>query len=163
MAATERAAATGFLKVRPMAPGQIAQALPLARSARADLTLCEWRAYCKAVLDGAGTGIDCVVDENGYLLGLMVFRRQADLRHGAVLSVAPFIAVDLCGRDTVACRLLARAEDRAAALDCAAVHIARDGVDGLFPRRCGAAFARFLEDGYHADGLRLCKPLPTAG
>lgn len=159
MGVTELNPTTGYLRAQPLDAGQIAQALPLVRSVRADLTLCDWRSYCAAAQSQPGGGIECVVDEKGYLLGLMVYRRDPDIRHRAVLTVDPFIAVDLYGRDEAARRMLIRIEALAEEHGCGAVHIALEGVDGRFPKRCGGSFSRFLEDGYHAEGLRLCKPV----
>lgn len=160
----ETAPVARHLTVAPLTPALIRQSLPLAQAVRAGLSVEEWTAFCQRTLDRAddGTGMDCVKDEQGYLLGLMVYSVHPDLTHGRVLNVDPFIAMDLYGRDQAAKAMLARIEALAGLLTCDAVHIALDGVETQFPRRCGPHFSRFLEHGYHADGLRMCKPFKAA-
>ena len=142
-----------------MTANRIAQALPLAQTLRSDLTLAEWNAFCRERLDrtDSGTGMDIVTDGDGYLLGLVAYQIRTDLRHGRVLNVDPFIAMDVYGRDRACEMLLDHIEGLATAGTCGAVHVSLEGVDGRFPRRCGASFTRILESGYRADGLRLCK------
>jgi hypothetical protein len=160
----ETAPVTRELRVEPMTPDLVRQSLPLAQAVRSGLSVEEWTAFCTRTLDRADgeTGMDCVKDEQGYLLGLMVYAVRPDLTHGRVLNVDPFIAMDLYGRDLAAKSLLVRIEELVRLLACDAVHIALDGVETQFPRRCGPHFSRFLEHGYHADGLRLCKPFKAA-
>lgn len=143
---------------------RVPQSLPLAQGLRSDLTLRAWTLFCSSMLECQdGTkGMDCVADENDYLLGLAGYEVRPDLRHGQVLSVDPFIAIDLYGRDQAAQQLLIRMDHLAEEHDCTAVHIAFDGVDGRFPRQCGSTFTKFMERGYRADCLRLCKETEPA-
>lgn len=147
------------LRVRPMAEDQIIQALPLAQSLRADLELEHWRRFCKDLLSASPRvrGIECAADEHGYLLGLFAYQAAPDLRHGRVLSIDPFIAIDLYGRDYSAQRMLTRIDSLARELKCEATHVALCGVGGRLPREDGARLEKFLEQGFHADAMRLCK------
>lgn len=149
------------LRVRPLVHTQIVQALPLAQSLRADLELGDWRRFCEDLLAASPRvrGIECAADEHGYLLGLFAYQAGPDLRHGRVLSIDPFIAIDLYGRDYSAQRMLTRIESLARELKCDSTHVALCGVGGRFPREDGARFEKFLEQGFHADAMRLCKNL----
>ena len=152
------------LKVVPMTPDMVDKALPLVRAVRSDLSLEDWRAFCAPFLsDPTGfRGLECVADENDYLMGLAGYEARTDLRHGRVLAVDPFVAADLYGRNLAAQILLARLDKIAARIGCGAVHVAYDSVDGLVPRNAGNTFDKFFEKGYRADSLRLCKHLPQA-
>lgn len=161
--------AVRHLRVLPMTDARVPQSLPLAQGLRSDLTLDDWERFCTLMLtkdddtrQDSFKGMDCVVDENDYLLGLAGYEVRPDLRHGRVLSVDPFIAIDLYGRDQAAQQLLIRMDRLAEEQDCTAVHIAFDGVDGRFPRQCGSTFSKFMERGYRADCLRLCKEVEAA-
>ncbi|NMM45082.1 hypothetical protein HH303_11375 [Rhodospirillaceae bacterium KN72] len=142
-----------------MTANRIAQALPLAQTLRSDLTLTEWEAFCGQRLhhSDSDAGMDIVTDGDGYLLGLAAYQIRTDIRHGRVLDVDPFIAMDVYGRDRACEMLLEHIESLATDRACGAVHVSLEGVDGRFPRRCGTSFTRILESGYRADGLRLCK------
>jgi hypothetical protein len=149
------------LKVAPMAPEQIAQALPLAQALRSDMTVAEWRRFCEGLMNdpSPNRGIECAADEHGYLLGFFAYQAQPDLTHGRVLSIDPFIAIDLYGRDYSAQRMLVRIESLAKSLNCASTHVALGGIAGKIPKETGARVEKFLEMGYRADAMRLCKEL----
>lgn len=160
MAVTQLSPSASFLHVVPMEARQIAQSLPLAQSIRSDLTLCEWRDFCESMLSCPDdrAGMECVVDDNGYLLGIMAYRCEPNLHHKKVLTVDPFVAVDLYGRDEAERRLLARAEEIAEMRGCAAVHIAVDRTD----RAIQPGLAGFSPQGYRVDGIRFCKTVPLS-
>lgn len=140
----------------------IDMALPLVHGLRGDLTLEEWRAFCRPILSGArdDVGMECVLDEKGYLMGLAGYDARPDLRHGRVLQVDPFIAADLYGRSLAAQMLLARLDRLAVRHGCAAVHVAYEAVDDTLPIKAGHTFKKFFESGYRADSVRLCRNLP---
>ncbi|MBO6834766.1 MAG: hypothetical protein JJ878_02035 [Alphaproteobacteria bacterium] len=147
-----------------MAADWVDRALPLVRGLRSDLSLREWRSYCAPFLDRAdsASGLECVLDEKDYLIGLAGYEARPDIRHGRVLMVDPFIAVDLYGRNFAAQMLLARVDTLAGSLGCRAIHIAYETADGLVTHRRGNTFDRLFDKGYRADSLRLCKGVTPA-
>lgn len=152
------------LRVSPLAADWVDQALPLMRGLRSDLSLREWRAYCAPFLDGTDSacGLECVIDEKDYLIGLAGYRARPDIRHGRVLAVDPFVAADLYGRNLAARMLLARLDALADRNQCDAIHISYEAADGTLPLRPGNTYDRMSAMGYRVDSLRLCKQLRLA-
>jgi len=150
-----------YLVVRPMSADKALQALPLAQALRADLTLCHWKAFCDSHCRPVrpDQGIDCALDRDGYVQGFFAYSTRPDLRHGPLLSIDPFVAVDLFGRAYAARFMLDRIDTLVERLACAAVHINMDAAGGRFPQECGSRLVPYLEHGYRADGMRLCKSL----
>ena len=150
-----------YLVVCPMSADKALLALPLAQILCADLTLCHWKAFCDSHCRPArpDRGIDCALDQDGYVQGFFAYSIRPDLQCAPLLSIDPFVAVDLFGRAYAARQLLNRIDSLAESLSCAAVHINLEGTEGRFPRECSSRFMPYLEHGYRAEGVRLCKSL----
>lgn len=152
------------LSIAPLPRVQAAQALPLVRSLRPDLTLEEWQSYLdllgqNPVEDGepALSGVMAVRDQSGYLHGLFTFSVAEDIVHGRALTVDNMIAVDMLGRDDSARLMIAEMDKLARTHRCGAVHVtlAEDHAQG--PRPVSAMMARLRSAGHHVDGVRLCR------
>lgn len=157
------------LSIAPLPRVQAAQALPLVRSLRPDLTLEEWQSYLDLLDDSpaeegepALSGVMAVRDQSGYLHGLFTFSVAEDIVHGRALSVDNLIAVDMLGRDDSARLMIAEMERLAHSHRCGAVHVmlAEDHPQG--PRPVSSMMARLRSAGHHVDGVRLCRLLNAA-
>jgi len=109
--------------VEPLTSACIALSLPLAKSIDPGLTLKSWQTFCEQMMGRAERGMDCVRDDNGYILGLMAYRAEPEPRVGRILAVDPLIAADLYGRDSVFEALLEHMEYIALEFQCAATRL----------------------------------------
>jgi hypothetical protein len=136
---------------------RLSVAFPLVSAALPDVALANWRAFVAPFAAGAGPagGVLGTVGEGGYLCGLLVYRLDRDLRHGAVLEIDLFIAVDLVDRAAAIRGLIGASEAKASELGCRLVRI-RLGADHL-----GIA-ADLGRSGYQPDAQLLAKPLDSA-
>lgn len=155
------------LSIGPLPRGLAAQALPLVRSLRPDLTLEEWQSYLDLVDvggpddedDPALSGVTIVQDASGYLHGLFTYAVAEDIIHGRALQVENVVAVDMLGRDD-ASRLMVTEMERLAALhNCGAVHVTIADERATPPRSVSTLMGRLLATGHAVDGIRLCRTL----
>lgn len=154
------------LSIGPLPRDLAAQALPLVRSLRPDLTLEEWQSYLDLVDMGsvrgeepALSGVMAVRDDAGYLHGLFTYTVAEDIIHGRALQAENVVAVDLLGRDNAA-RLMVEEMERLAMLHhCAAVHVTVADDRALPPRSVSSLMGRLLATGHVVDGIRLCRRL----
>lgn len=153
------------LSIEPLRRDLIAQALPLVRSLKPDMSLEEWESYVDvlaesvdAAADGAepSAGVIVAMDPEGYLHGLFTYAALEDMIHGRVLAVDNVIAVDLLGRDRATRLMIGEMNRLAEALACQAVHVNLNEDRSAFPRGCSSVFSRFREAGHTIDGVRLC-------
>jgi len=156
------------LSIGPLPRGLAAQALPLVRSLRPDLTLEEWQSYLDLVDTGskdgeepALSGVMAVRDHGGYLHGLFTYTVAEDIIHGRALQAENVLAVDLLGRDDAA-RLMVEEMERLAVLHrCGAVHVTVADDRATPPRSVSSLMGRLLATGHVVDGIRLCRPVGT--
>src|SRR5579859_2628896 len=109
-----------------LSPDQVALAFPLVQAAVPVIDLRAWQNFIQATVDASGqatVGALGLRHEGGYVCGLVVYRKQQDLRHGTVLVVDLFVALDLVSDVPAAKALLHAAEAKAHDLGCAAVQI----------------------------------------
>jgi hypothetical protein len=120
------AAMARFFTSFALSPDQIALAFPLIHAAVPVVDLRTWQNFMQASVDASGqatVGALGLRHEGGYVCGLIVYRKQQDLRHGATLVVDLFVALDLVSDAPAANALLHAAEAKARDLGCAAVQI----------------------------------------
>jgi hypothetical protein len=140
-----------------LSPDQVALAFPLVHAAVPVVDLRAWQDFMQATVasEQAAVGALGLRHEGGYVCGLIVYRKQRDLRHGMTLVVDLFVALDLVSEAAAAKALLHAAEATARQLGCAAVHI-----------RLNADWQSLTDHisshGYGADAQILAKPLPPA-
>ncbi|RMD61838.1 MAG: hypothetical protein D6826_08905 [Alphaproteobacteria bacterium] len=150
------------LTIHPLTPERIAPAFPLVQTAFPDVTLAEWAAFAKRLLDEnnpPGTGILSVLSERDYIAGLAVHHVERDLRHGPALIADHFIALDLFGRGAVVQALAEALETLARGYDCNAVHILIPE-NAIAPRSHANVFIEVLRAvGHRAESRCLCKRL----
>jgi hypothetical protein len=80
--------------VSPLQPEQIPAVWPLVRMGRADLSLEEWNAYARKLLEGSG-GILGAFAPGSRLQGIATFRPDIDLRFGKALRVDLIVTFEL--------------------------------------------------------------------
>lgn len=144
--------------VKPLDRRRIDQAWPLVQTGRAAHDRDAWRHYAAALLDLADGGIRTVEGDHGYIHGIYAFQALPSPRHGRVLQVDMFLAMDLIEPEAPIDLLLDDMDRMAGHLDCGAVHLhlpQREGVGASV----SMALARALEHGHHREDLRLCRPL----
>jgi hypothetical protein len=94
-----------------------------------EIDLARWRSFALPLIGreapSAGGAIG-LRNAAGYACGLLVFRVERDLKHGTVLAVDLFVALDLMNEEEATRALLLAAEAKAAALGCCALHIRSD-------------------------------------
>ena len=88
----------------------------------------------------------------GYLCGLLIYHAERHLRHGKVLSVDLFTALDVTGVAAAANALLTAAEAKAAELGCSATHILIDGAQRYLAETIAKA-------GHRSEAKLFCKQL----
>jgi hypothetical protein len=133
---------------------EVVLAYPLVNAALPDVDLCRWQAFAEAMSNGYpdSRGVLGMRGGGDYLCGVMVYRADQDLRHGRVLALDLFVALDLVNQVLAVGTLLDIAEAKARELKCDAVHI-----------RVGAKHKSLTKNiegaGYMPEALLLHKPL----
>lgn len=105
---------------------QAALTLPLAQVTWPDVDLEHWQTFIRyfaARAASASSGILALRDASDYFCAMLVYRVDADIRRGRVLTVQLFTAVDLANSPKYAGRLLAAAEAQARDHGCSGVDI----------------------------------------
>ncbi len=141
-----------------LTPDQIAVVFPLVHAAVPEINLDTWRGFVRSLGEGttsSPSGVLGVRNEAGYICGLLIFRAEQDLRHGKVLAINLFIALDLVNEEEAASALLQAAEAKAGELKCAATHVRIDSAQKSLPHRFTAA-------GYRNEAEIFCKSVGTA-
>jgi hypothetical protein len=133
-----------------LAPEQTAVVFPLVHAAIPEITLDAWRGFLRA--QGEGAGALGLRNEAGYICGLLLFRAEHDLRHGRLLAINLFIALDLVNEEEAASALLHAAEAKARELGCAATHIRVDAAQKSLAQRFSAA-------GYRNEADLFCRAI----
>jgi len=145
-----------------LAPENAAQAYPLVQSARPEVTLEAWTAYAERM--NAGTvppvgekGIVAIESKRGYIHGLFSFWITIALRHGDVLNVENFIAVDMGDRAAAIKTLIRAVDDLARTHGCAAVytHLPDHWVFG--PQTESTMLSHLRDAGHDLESVKLCK------
>lgn len=109
----------------PLPAAHVDLAYPLVSAALPGVDLLRWREYADIAGGEAehSRGIIGLRGDGDYLCGVMAFHVGEDLRHGRVLSVDLFIALDLVNEGHAIRTLLDVAETKAREMRCAAVQI----------------------------------------
>jgi hypothetical protein len=135
---------------------QTAVVFPLVHAAVPGIDLDAWRKFARALGGGAEpsspAGALGLRNEAGYICGLILFRRDHDLRHGKVLTVNLFIALDLVNEEEAASALLQAAEAKARELSCTAIHIRLDTTQKSLGQR-------FAASGYRGEADIFCRAI----
>lgn len=129
---------------------QIGVVFPLVQTAIPEIDLDRWRNFVRPLVEGSAPSVSCgaigLRNGAGYICGLLIFRADHDLRHGKVLAVDLFVALDLLSEEEAADALLQAAEAKARELHCAATHIRLDATQRSLPRRLADAGHRKRAD-----------------
>jgi len=142
--------------VRHLTPGQAQAAYPLMRQLAPELSLRGWLAYARR------RPRRCISGNEGILLanragvahpsGAVCYRRDRDMRQGAILTAEHIIALDLLYPEAVLAALLAELDCVAERLSCSVIRvIVPHGRPSLLENLCGA--------GHQAEGVFLSKTL----
>jgi hypothetical protein len=154
------------LKVRSLTDQAIAQAFPLVQLTLPDLTLDDWTKFAVDNITGSKTtegGILTVVDERGFILGLLDYTIDRDLAHGRTLMVKNFVALDFLdtSRKDIATVLIQAMEKLAGQHGCSAIHTLVHQSDTA-PQQ--AWITDLLEaHGHKPKRINLCKSLAAVG
>jgi hypothetical protein len=135
-----------------------APAFPLVQAAFPGLEFGPWRTFAARLLgeaEGARSGAVGLRSEARYLCGLLIYRAERHLRHGKVLRVDLFTALDVTGEAAAANALLTAAEAKAVELGCSATHILIDGAQ----RRLAETIAKA---GHRSEAKLFCERLAAA-
>ena len=138
-----------------LTPAEIAPAFPLVHATFPELEFQAWRSFATRLLserEGVLAGAVGLRNEAGYLCGLLIYRADRHLRHGKVLSIDLFTALDVTGEAAAGSALLTAAEAKAMELGCSATHILIDGAQ----RALAESFAKA---GHHSEARLFCKQL----
>ena len=77
---------------------QVPVVFPLVHATAPEIDLGRWRSFAHPLVDDRSAGALGAIgmrNEAGYVCGLLIFRVERDLRHGAVLAIDLFVALDL--------------------------------------------------------------------
>jgi hypothetical protein len=140
--------------VEPITMADIRPLFPVMRMAEPDLNLRTWLGYCRIVTRakaGARAGI-MVARRRGHSLpcGAVHYRLDRNLRHGRLLTVEHFIALDLLYPHAVLAALFKALDEVAAECGCTAIRsiVHESGADTLDKLRVA---------GHRRDGMTLTK------
>jgi hypothetical protein len=117
----------------PLTIDEIGVAFPLIHAVLPDVALATWRDFARGFVGLPSpypAGAIGLRNEAGYLCGILTYRIDRDLRHGTVLSVDIFAALDVTGEVAALRALLHAAEAKGQELRCAAAHIRVEGREG---------------------------------
>jgi hypothetical protein len=139
----------------PLTAEDIAVAFPLVHAALPEIDLALWRSFARGIVDLPSpypAGGACLRNEGGYVCGVLTYRIERDLRHGTVLNVDLFAALDVTGEEAATRALLQVAEGKARDLHCPAIRVTIE--------KSGATLTRRLRtSGYRPEATIFCKPL----
>ncbi len=131
----------------------IAVVFPLVRAVGGNIELAQWRTFARRIIDvpaGSASGAIGLRSPAGYVCGLVVYRVEQDLRHGPVLAIDLFTALDLVNEERAIRALMQLADAKARELNCAATHI-----------RIGASqkslIPHFAAAGHSQEATLFCK------
>lgn len=144
--------------INPLDRRRVDQAWPLVQTGRAASDQRSWQDYACQLLAGTDSGIRTVAGDHGYIHGLYAFQGLPSPRHGKVLQVDMFLALDLIDPEGAIDLLLDDMDKVGHELGCRAVHLhlpQRDGVGAAV----STALSRALDHGHHREDLRLCRSL----
>ncbi len=154
------------LEIRSLTDQAIAQAFPLLQLTLPDLTLEDWTEFAIHHMAGSRTtegGILTVVDERGYILGLLDFTIDRELAHGRTLTVKNLVALDFLdtSKKDIATALIEAMEKLADERGCSAIHTLVQQSD-TEPRQ--SWIMDLLEThGHKPKRVNLCKSLAAEG
>jgi len=133
---------------------EVMLAYPLVNAALPDVDLGRWREFAESMSSGYpdSRGLLGMRGGGDYLCGVMVYRADQDLRHGRVLAINLFVALDLINQVSALRTLLDVAEAKARELKCDVVHI-RVGVNHK------SLTESIVNAGYTADAVLLHKAI----
>lgn len=140
-----------------LGPQDIAVVFPLVHAVAADIDLPRWRRFAERMLAPPGGALG-LRGAAGYVCGLLLYRVEHDLRHGMVLAVDLFTALDLVNEERAAHALMHAAEAKARELGCAATHIRTAAAQPALAALLAAA-------GHAPEAAVFCKalgPMPRA-
>src|SRR5581483_1568140 len=143
---------TRVFTTQSLTAADIAPAFPLVQAAFPGLEFDEWRMFTARLVgeaEGARSGAMGLRNEAGYLCGLLIYRAEPHLRHGTVLSIDLFTALDVTGEAAATNALLTAAEAKASELGCSATHILID----IAQRRLAEAIAKA---GHRKEATLFC-------
>jgi hypothetical protein len=140
-----------------LTPDQVAVVFPLVHAAIPEINLDAWRKFVRSLGEQdlpSPSGALGLRNEAGYICGLLIFRCDHDLRHGKVLAINLFIALDLVNEEAAASALLQAAEAKARELGCTATHIRLDATQKSLGHR-------FSTSGYRNEADIFCRGIET--
>lgn len=143
--------------VTPLDRRRIDQAFPLIQAGKSGITRPEWQDYAERMIAASDGGIRLAQADHGYIHGLYAFQVLPSPRHGRVLQVDLFLALDMFEQEEAIDLLLADMDDEAASRGCGAVHLHLPQTEGL--AKPSRAMVRALDRGHHREDLRLCRVL----
>ena len=113
---------------RRLTKDRVEQAYPLVQTASEEVSLEQWHAYADAYLKrdgkcGGESGIVSVVNEQGYIHGLLGFRIDMTLRWGRTLIREHLIALHLVNAAPIITTIIEEMENLARDLGCEAIHV----------------------------------------
>jgi GNAT superfamily N-acetyltransferase len=151
----ENAAMARSFTTFAVAGEDVAVVFPLVHAAVPEIDLGRWRHFARHLLEESAATLRGAIglrNAAGYVCGLLTYRAERDLRHGLVLTVDLFTALDLVNGDQATRALLQAAEAKARELGCAATHI-RLGIGQK------SELERFAAAGHHAEATVCCRHL----
>lgn len=143
--------------VTPLDRRRIDQAFPLIQAGRSGITREEWHAYADCMIAATDGGIRLAQADHGYIHGLYAFQVLPSPRHGKVLQVDMFLALDMFEQEEAIDLLLRDMDNEALARGCGAVHLHLPQAER--PAAPSRALERAISHGHHREDLRLCRVL----
>ncbi len=152
------------LHVKPLEREGARQAFPLVQSIFPELTLEEWLSFARDMEQPQPTtfgpcGIVSVQSGRGYIHGLYSYMVERNLRHGRILEVNNFVALDMADRWGATSRLLSTMDELAKQFDCSAIHVSLPDRWGRGPRIEPTVLSKFEDHGHSIACVGFCKVL----
>lgn len=149
--------------VRKLRTDQISQVFPLAELLSDNLTEEQWSEYAADLLATAGDEGHCgfitVQNERGTVYGLSAYRLRHDLRHGRILEIENFAALDLRGGKSATRELLKALEELAEQRECSciSVNLLNPVMRRVMREPSDPSVDLFRVAGYQGEPMRLRK------
>ena len=119
---------------------------PLVQTTAPEVDLATWQSFARRLVGEdmpSSSGAVGLRNAAGYVCGLFAFRADRDLRHGPVLAIDLFIALDIVSEAEATQALLHAAEAKARELNCRATHIRLDATQkSIADRIAGSGHCR---------------------
>lgn len=151
--------------IKSLSSKNAAQAYPLIQAALPSVSLETWLAYAANINKPTAEATEIIIIEStrGYIHGLLHYNVITTLRHGKVLNVENFIALDIGDRAAAIKMLIGVMEDIGRKFHCAAIHTTLPDAWIRAASNATTVLDHLRDAGHERETVKLSKTIPVTG